>query len=186
MANGPLSRDAYVVEERFTDTVGQGKDYLKVRYKGIGTVGYLSRVAGPGRSISKRQYQRKKKQQPDEQDTFDVTVTIEKEYEPDKRSRFDEWEARLEITGTYKADSEEAAENRGRNKMRQILSFASEQIPPLNPDELEIRSMAQATEARPTGWFNPPDKPVLEIEFSYGTYEYVVDVEAGTIPDFEQ
>jgi ABC-type transporter Mla subunit MlaD len=56
----PQSRGQYEVVESFTDQVGLGKEYAKVRYKGIDEIGYISRVEGPGEEISKECIKRRK------------------------------------------------------------------------------------------------------------------------------
>jgi len=180
VAPGPLSRDQYEVVESFTDQVGAGKDYLKVRYKGLGTTGYLSRVAGPGKSISKSWYKEKKRQQPGEE-PYDITAAIRKEYDASPETDAEDWNARLEITGTFRQRSQEDGEKRAEDKMKEILADAGAEIPPLQPGQLVIKTFAEPTESAPTGWVDTSDKPILTMEFGWGTKEYVVDVEAGEV-----
>jgi len=56
----PFTRNNYRVIESFTSETG--REYAKVVWKGIDVVGYISRIAGPGRTIQKEWYREKKRE----------------------------------------------------------------------------------------------------------------------------
>jgi len=56
----PNSRNTYNVVEIFKHP--NGREYAKVRYKGIDQTGYIARVQGPGYSITRGHYLKKKKE----------------------------------------------------------------------------------------------------------------------------
>lgn len=71
---GPLTRNAYEVTESFVSDAG--REYVKVNYKGIDQTGYLSRISGPGRTITEKWYNEKKKEE--EEDNVRVVATFKR------------------------------------------------------------------------------------------------------------
>jgi len=184
----PLSRDQYVVEESFTDQVGLGKEYLKVRYKGIDEVGYISRVEGPGDEISKEWYQEKKRAQPEQ--LYRVTIAANREYETNQYPSpgWESWTITFESTTFRKFDSKDEALDAGIEKLDNIADLASEEIPPINDvnarAEPDAELSVEATEVE--GEFSRWSDSTLTVEFSGGslngsTFNYPLDVERERI-----
>jgi hypothetical protein len=180
----PQSRDQYVVKESFTDQVGLGKEYAKVRYKGIDEIGYISRVEGPGDEISKGWYQEKKRAQPEQ--LYRVTIAANREYETNQYPRpgWESWTISFESTTFRKYDSHGEAIEAGIDKLNDIADLVSEEIPPMNDVKAKAKPdselSVEATEAK--GQFRPWSDAVLEVSFSGGgldgsLFTYALDVE---------
>jgi len=180
----PLTREVYREVESFV--VDSGREYLKAEVKGIGQEIYLSRLGGPGRKIKRATYRDKKRE---EQQIWDVTASINKEYDPGPLSEYDEWEAELEIRGYFRAgpDAEQELTSMAGKKMKAILKVAGKEIPPLRPSKLTIKTNADpSNSSTASGW---EDSLVrrgsgLIVEFSYGEFKYDVYVEDEEIEDF--
>jgi len=180
----PLSRDQYEVTESFRDQVGKGKEYAKVKYKGINETGYISRVKGPGDEISKDWYQEKKRQQPDQ--LYRVTIAANREYSTNQvpLPGWKEWTVSFESTTFRKFDSVGDALDAGKEKLDNIADLASEEIAPINDKNAKAKPNAElsveATEAE--GEFRRWSDAGLTIEFSGGGLDgwsetYPIDVE---------
>ncbi len=64
-----FTRNNYTVLESFTDP--NGREYAKVLWKGIESTGYISRISGPGRTITEEWYKDKKREN---KVNWDVTI----------------------------------------------------------------------------------------------------------------
>lgn len=117
---GPLTRNAYEVAESFV--AENGREYLKVNYKGINQTGYLSRIGGPGNSITKSWFEEKKREETEKNvrvvATFKKSTKETKGYGPG-----DEVTGTIEIGGVFKPKN---APTNGelRQKIENILSDA--------------------------------------------------------------
>ena len=180
----PLSRDQYEVKESFKDQVGLGKEYAKVEYKGIEKTGYIARVKGPGKKISKDWYQEKKGQQPEQ--LFRVTIAANREYSTNQvpLPGWKEWTVSFESTTFRKFDSVGDALDAGKEKLDNIADLASEEISPINDKNAKAKPNAElsveATEAE--GQFRPWSDANLIIKFSGGgldgySQSYPINVE---------
>ena len=180
----PKSRNQYRVIESFTDQVGQGKEYAKVEYKGIEETGYISRVKGPGDTITEKHYKKKKREQPDQ--LYRVTIAANREYSTNQvpLPGWKEWTISFESTTFRKFDSIENALDVGKEKLDNIADLASEEIDPVNDKDAKAEPSAElsveATEAE--GEFRRWSDARLTIEFSGGGLDgwsetYPIDVE---------
>jgi len=182
----PQSRNQYRVVESFADQVGLGKEYAKVIYKGTQETGYIARVNGPGKPITKDWYNEKKRQQPD--DIYRVTIAANREYE-NKQPRFPGWESwtiSFEST-TYRGfDNREEALDAGVEKLDDIAELVAEEIKPFDDIDAKPKKDAElsveATKAQNDANYRPWSPAVLTVEFSGGgldgsTFTYDLDVE---------
>lgn len=151
----PQSRNQYEVIESFVDQVGAGKEYAKVRYKGIEQVGYISRVAGPGKSISEDWYKEKKRQQPDEL-VRRVVGMVKGNY---RTSEFGltsrDFDFKITIEGKTTL-GEDTAEDFMRDSLQDSLDFSETQIEALSKATIEV---------------GPNDQEAIDIDLQEGQTE---------------
>jgi hypothetical protein len=143
----PQSRDQYEVIESFTDQVGLGKEYAKVRYKGIDQVGYISRVDGPGDEISKEWYQEKKRQQPDAEMKRIIGV-VKGKYRSGGLRSIKDFDFKITVEGKAPLPRD-SAEELMEDTLEECLSFA----------RANIEAMQKATVTQ-----DPTDEEAIDIQ----------------------
>lgn len=187
----PQSRNNYEVIESFTDEVGQGKEYAKVRYKGIDETGYISRVGGPGDSITKDWYREKKNQQPEDDDIGDepppterverVIAVMKGEYDETKGfGAADSLDWKLEINGKFKPSST-PSDSEITNIMKEIAQQSQAAMPFIDPNT-EVKIDKSTQQSYPGGWKYGFPFSWLEVNFNQGNnYRYDVDPDSRQV-----
>lgn len=182
-----FTRNNYTVEESFT--ADNGREYVKVRWKGIGQTGYVSRIAGPGRTISEDWYREKKREEEDEGVTPPpprylkerVVATYAKQDTHDTMGygANDKVTVEIEIAGLF--DRTTSPDDREVTRtMHRIASLAAKQLPFVDTSgDVSISRDDVSTDINTHRWFKGAPQSTIVIDFKRGP-EKTYDVDPNT------
>lgn len=181
----PLSRSAYNVVESFT--ADNGFEYAKVVYKGIEQTGYISRIAGPGNTITEGWYKEKKREEEPEEPpeppgpNTEIIVTVNGETRTTKGfGGGDTVKVEAEISGVFspgEAPELGTVKDRATTLAREI----GRQMAFIDKDKVNVQRRTTMKEA--TNEFNVDEDLSIEFDRSSESYQYELDPDQMRISD---
>jgi hypothetical protein len=180
-----FTRNHYEVQESFV--ADNGRTYLKVNWKGIDQTGYLSRIGGPGRTITGKWYKEKKREETDDEPPGRCvfkSVHYQQEYESESGSvgwgAGETQEFTADMDGRFMPPDGGPSEAEMKERLqRSIREFAEKVVWVDVPPKRDIQYQERRENNRPTGWGT--FEVTITSDKAPGVYSYSIDPETGAL-----
>jgi len=190
-----FTRNNYREVESFT--AANGREYLEVEWKGIDQTGFISRIEGPGRTITRDWYKRKKRQnEEDEEDEEEDTGTRDVEDPGVYRTilyagtDYRPSQTRVELAVWIIQESPDAnvsVDDLERTWWRRAKGIGFREIGPVVGEISDIPDGVEENERIDRDEVRRVDRPLgkvnaaILVERGFGSYGYKVDFSRGTL-----